>query len=135
MIIPAFNERENVAPLLAAVGAAFDRHALAGEIVFVDDGSIDGTAQAAADALATLNLPTRLCRHARNLGQLLIIAMSWGRLPHQARRAVIQAWHDGKKTRQNFQRLDYEALLARPLAEVRRELNIAEPARYREIMP
>lgn len=69
VIIPAFNERENVAPLLAAIGAAFDRHALAAEIVFVDDGSIDGTAQAAADALATLNLPTRLCRHARNLGK------------------------------------------------------------------
>lgn len=87
------------------------------------------------DPLGEMCLLAFMNRHARNLGQLLIIAMSWGRLPHQARRAVIQAWRDGRKTRQNFQLLDYEALLARPLAEVRRELNIAEPARYREIMP
>jgi hypothetical protein len=69
VIVPAFNERENVAPLFAAIAATFDRHRLAGEIVFVDDGSTDGTAEAAAAALATFCIPVRLCRHARNLGK------------------------------------------------------------------
>jgi glycosyltransferase involved in cell wall biosynthesis len=69
VIIPAFNERENVAPLFAAIAAAFERHGLAGEVVFVDDGSTDGTADAAAALIATFSGRARLCRHARNLGK------------------------------------------------------------------
>ena len=47
VVVPCFNERANVAPMVAALGAA-----LAGvewEVVFVDDDSPDGTAAAARE--------------------------------------------------------------------------------------
>ena len=68
--------------------------------------------------------------HSRNLGQLLVVAMNWPRLPRPARKAVLEAWRNGRKARW-FQALDYEALLPRPLDAVRRELAIAEPRLYR----
>ena len=43
VVIPAFNEAENVAALFSELRAAFARHSLDGEIVFVDDGSTDDT--------------------------------------------------------------------------------------------
>lgn len=71
-------------------------------------------------------------RHSHNPGQLLIVAMSWSRLPRAARAAVFEAWRNGGRARW-FMDLDYEALLARPLETVRRELGIVPPARYRAL--
>jgi ubiquinone biosynthesis protein COQ4 len=85
------------------------------------------------DPLGELCLLAFMNRHSKNPGQLLIVAMSWTRLPKAAREAVIQAWRDGAKARW-FQDLDYEALLSRPLYAVRRELNIPAPTRYRAVM-
>ena len=86
------------------------------------------------DGLGEMCLLAFMNRHSRNLGQLLIIAMNWSRMSPGWRAAVRQAWRDGKKVRWMLA-LDFEALLGRPLTEVRRELNIAEPVRYREVMP
>jgi ubiquinone biosynthesis protein Coq4 len=72
--------------------------------------------------------------HSRNLGMLLIVVMSWSRLPPAARRAVIEGWRNGRKARW-FQDQDFEALLPRPLDEVRRALGIADPIRYRAVGP
>jgi ubiquinone biosynthesis protein COQ4 len=85
------------------------------------------------DPLGELCLLAFMNRHSRNPGQLLIVAMSWTRLPKAARAAVLQAWRNGVKARW-FQDLDYEALLARPLDDIRRELNIPAPTRYRALM-
>jgi ubiquinone biosynthesis protein COQ4 len=82
------------------------------------------------DPLGELCLLAFMNRHTGNLGQLLIVAMSWPRLPRKARAAVIQAWRNGKKARW-MMALDYEGLLARPLEEVRRDLRIADPSCYR----
>jgi ubiquinone biosynthesis protein COQ4 len=60
--------------------------------------------------------------------------MSLKRMPRPARRAVFEAWRNGRKARW-FQDQDFEALLPRPLTEVRRELAIAEPGRYRALSP
>jgi ubiquinone biosynthesis protein COQ4 len=84
------------------------------------------------DGLGELCLLAFMNRHSKNSGQLLILAMSWPRLPKLARTAVIEAWRNGAKARW-FQDLDYEALLARPLDVVRRELNIVTPGFYRAI--
>lgn len=69
VVIPAFNERENVGPLFAALAATFERHGLAGEIVFVDDGSTDGTADRVAADRGAIPTHTIVRRHGRNLGK------------------------------------------------------------------
>ncbi|MDB5736022.1 MAG: hypothetical protein JWN16_2659 [Alphaproteobacteria bacterium] len=85
------------------------------------------------DPLGELCLLAFMYRHSKNLGQALIVAMSWPRLPDAARRAVKQAWRNGSKS-QWFQNLDFEALLPRPLEDVRRELGIAAPTAYQAVM-
>jgi len=84
------------------------------------------------DGLGEACLLAFMYAHTRNRGALLIILMSVTRMPRAARRAVFEAWHNGRKARW-LQDQDYEALLPRPLDEVRRELNIADPARYRSM--
>lgn len=85
------------------------------------------------DPLGEMCLLAFMNRHSRNLGQILIIAMSWLRMPPAWRAAIRRAWHDGKKASW-MMALDFEALLARPLDNVRRELGIVSPTLYREIM-
>jgi ubiquinone biosynthesis protein COQ4 len=84
------------------------------------------------DRLGELCLLAFMNRHSRNLGQMLIIAMSWRHLPKAARAAVREAYRNGGRARWLID-LDYEALLDRPLAEVRGELGIRAPQLYRDI--
>jgi glycosyltransferase involved in cell wall biosynthesis len=69
VIVPAYNERENVAPLLAALTDAFTRHGLEGEVVLCDDGSTDGTYEAAVALAGEQGARLRVVRHGRNLGK------------------------------------------------------------------
>jgi dolichol-phosphate mannosyltransferase len=65
VVVPVKNEAANIAPLIAEI-----RTALAGvshEIVYVDDGSDDGTAEALREAAHQAPLTRR--RHARSCGQ------------------------------------------------------------------
>jgi ubiquinone biosynthesis protein COQ4 len=84
------------------------------------------------EPLGELCLLAFMYAHSRNLGMALIVAMSWQKLPKPARAAVREAWRNGKKARW-VQDLDWEALLPRPLGQVRREIGIADPALYRAI--
>src|SRR4051812_45143950 len=45
VVIPVFNERESLAPLMAEIDAARDHMGLTSEVVWVDDGSTDGSAE------------------------------------------------------------------------------------------
>ena len=54
VIIPAFNERESLPELSAWIARVMQEHGYSYEIIFVDDGSIDGTWQTVQE-LATAN--------------------------------------------------------------------------------
>jgi ubiquinone biosynthesis protein COQ4 len=86
------------------------------------------------DPLGEMCLLAFMYAHTRNLGMAMIVVMGWPRLPSAARRAVAEAWRNGRKARW-LPEQDYEALLPRPLETVRRELAIADPACYRAIKP
>jgi ubiquinone biosynthesis protein COQ4 len=81
------------------------------------------------DPLGELCLLTFVYRQYGNLGMLMVVAMSWGRLPPAARKAVREAWRHGSKARW-FGDQDWETLLAQPLEDVRRMLGIAPPVIY-----
>ena len=67
VFIPAHNEAGNIAPLFDKIARAFDALHVAGEIVFVDDGSTDATWDEANAAMAR-HPCARLFRHRKSLG-------------------------------------------------------------------
>lgn len=73
VVVPLYNERENVGPLVDAVRAALGDFRW--ELVLVDDGSSDDTADVANDE-ASRDPRVRIVRLARNYGQT--IAMQAG---------------------------------------------------------
>jgi len=68
VVIPVYNEEENLRPLIGEVAASIRPLGLVCEIVTVDDGSTDGSA-AALDALRSVHPQLRVIRLARNAGQ------------------------------------------------------------------
>ena len=69
MIVPAYNEAENIGPLFEALEATFARHSLDGEVVLVDDGSTDDTWPLARAAAERMGPRAKVARHRRNLGK------------------------------------------------------------------
>lgn len=66
VVVFAYNEGENVIPVLRELAAWLDAHEPRSEIVFVDDGSSDDTADRAREALAGRRAEVR--KHLRNSG-------------------------------------------------------------------
>jgi len=69
VIVPAYNEAENVASLFDALEATLARHALDGEVILVDDGSTDDTWPLAVAAAERHGPRFKVARHRRNLGK------------------------------------------------------------------
>jgi dolichol-phosphate mannosyltransferase len=68
VVVPVCNEAENVGPLAQEIRAALEQHRPF-EIIFVDDGSSDGTAAAVTAARAAGVAEIRLLQHATRCGQ------------------------------------------------------------------
>jgi len=85
------------------------------------------------DPLGELCLLTFTYRQMGNLGRIMIVGFAWSKLPKRARAAVFEAWRNGKRTHW-LAGEDWEALLVRPLEEVRRDLSVPAPALYRAQM-
>jgi glycosyltransferase involved in cell wall biosynthesis len=69
VIVPAYDEVENVPALFEALTETWRKHGLTGEVVLVDDGSTDGTAEAVRAAANGFPGKVRILRHARNRGK------------------------------------------------------------------
>ena len=69
VIVPAYNEAENIAPLFEALAETFRKHSLDGEVILVDDGSTDDTFANAVAAASLMPGRARIARHRRNLGK------------------------------------------------------------------
>ena len=68
VIVQAFNEAPVVPDLVRELRAAFERHGLDGEVLLVDDGSTDGTAETARTAASGWDR-FRVLEHERHLGK------------------------------------------------------------------
>jgi dolichol-phosphate mannosyltransferase len=66
VIVFAFNEAENIAPVLGELRDWLMRHEPTAEVVFVDDGSQDATLDTARAALS--GMPAKFLRHESNRG-------------------------------------------------------------------
>jgi len=86
------------------------------------------------DQLGELCLLTFMYRQQGNLGMLLIVIMAWNQLPKAARKAVYEAWRNGRKARW-LAGQDWETLLAHPLEDIRRDLTIPSPVAYLAFTP
>ncbi|MDY6941411.1 MAG: glycosyltransferase family 2 protein [Pseudomonadota bacterium] len=73
VVIPVKDEAENVANLAAEIHAAL-KGVIPFEMIFVDDGSSDATAERILAARVELGDHLRLLRHARNAGQSAAVA-------------------------------------------------------------
>lgn len=69
LVVPLYNEAENVGPLIAAAHAALASAPWPWELVLVDDGSTDGTARELAAALERYGPRLRVIQLQRNFGQ------------------------------------------------------------------
>jgi glycosyltransferase involved in cell wall biosynthesis len=74
LIIPVYNEEENLPPLFDAVHAALDPLPLSWELVLVDDGSRDGSLGVLKTLFQRDPVHTRVVSFRRNFGQTAAIA-------------------------------------------------------------
>src|SRR5665648_272251 len=73
LVIPVFNEADSIEPLVAEIDAALGAAGLAFEVVFVDDGSTDGSF-AAMERLAAARDDVRVVKLRRNCGKAAALA-------------------------------------------------------------
>lgn len=79
IVIPLLNEQESLAPLVASIHTALGPLGHDFEIVFVDDGSTDGSFNAIRDLRKTYGPKVRAVRFCRNYGKAAALAVGIAR--------------------------------------------------------
>ncbi|NRA41500.1 MAG: glycosyltransferase family 2 protein [Pseudomonadales bacterium] len=69
IVVPMYNEEENVQPLIQKISSIFVEHSLQVELIVVNDGSTDNTAKALAAHAADAQINIRCIELQRNFGQ------------------------------------------------------------------
>lgn len=69
IVIPMYNEAENVAPMLAGIHAGLAEYKNPWELICVDDGSSDATGKLLQEESKHYGEHVRILRHRRNFGQ------------------------------------------------------------------
>jgi dolichyl-phosphate beta-glucosyltransferase len=69
IVIPAFEESKKIARDVAEAAGFLEAHSLAGQIIVVDDGSRDNTAETAKDAKVSDNIKLDVIRYERHRGK------------------------------------------------------------------
>ena len=69
IVIPAFEESKKIAQDVKAAAAFLEGHQLAGEVIVVDDGSEDNTAEAAGSAQISQNIKLDVIRYEAHRGK------------------------------------------------------------------
>jgi glycosyltransferase involved in cell wall biosynthesis len=67
--VPIYNEQDAILPLFEKIQAVMDRHGLAWEIIFVNDGSVDGSPAILDKLAADHPKQVRVVHFRRNFGQ------------------------------------------------------------------
>ncbi|MFQ6031426.1 MAG: glycosyltransferase family 2 protein [Candidatus Zixiibacteriota bacterium] len=67
VVVPAYNEAENIAPLMEGFSKMFSESKMSGEVILVDDGSTDGTFLKAKECQEKYNF-LKVAVHKRNRG-------------------------------------------------------------------
>ncbi|MDO5296018.1 MAG: polyprenol monophosphomannose synthase [bacterium] len=75
LVVPTYNERENLPLLLDKIFAALHKYNISGEVVVVDDNSPDGTADLAEELGKTY--PVRVVRREGKLGLSSAVIAGW----------------------------------------------------------
>jgi polyisoprenyl-phosphate glycosyltransferase len=73
IVIPVYNESENIIPLYERLFKVLEQHGLSSEILFVDDGSTDGSANIIRE-LHTRDPRVKLLSFSRNFGHQIAIS-------------------------------------------------------------
>lgn len=69
IIIPCFNEQENIKPMYRKLAETFSDSGMAVEFVYVNDGSSDGTQEELRRIWETSAIPMKVVRFSRNFGK------------------------------------------------------------------
>jgi glycosyltransferase involved in cell wall biosynthesis len=101
IVIPLFNERDNLSPLHAELERVLGATDYSYEILFVDDGSIDGS-EGVLREIKTRDAHVRVIRLARNSGQTAALACG---LQHAQGEVIVALDGDGENDPADIPRL------------------------------
>jgi glycosyltransferase involved in cell wall biosynthesis len=75
IVVPLLNENDSLVPLMEAIGGALDHTGMAYEVVFVDDGSTDGSFDTLRELARQNGTKVRAVRFSRNYGKAAALSV------------------------------------------------------------